>query len=207
MPQQLSENFRKALSYAFDLHADQIKKASGVPYVGHLLSVAGTVLEHSGTETQAIAALLHDAAEDQGGRKTLNKIERKFGREVADIVEDCTDTFETPKPPWLERKRSYLRHLPGFSDEVLLVVGADKLDNCRRTLTNLRLMGKDVWKTVSGGRLRLWYYRTIVEALRPRLTHLAPRLFYELEQAVSDLELAAGARKAKTKSSRNGKKP
>ena len=112
MPQQLSEKFRKALSYAFDLHADQIKKASGVPYVGHLLSVAGTVLEHSGTETQAIAALLHDAAEDQGGRKTLSKIERKFGRAVADIVEDCTDTFETPKPPWLERKRSYLRHLP-----------------------------------------------------------------------------------------------
>ena len=68
-------------------------------------------------------------------------------------------------------------------------------------------MGKDVWKTVSGGRLRLWYYRTVVDALRPRLTQLAPRLFYELEQAVSDLELAAGPRKAKTKSSRNGKKP
>jgi (p)ppGpp synthase/HD superfamily hydrolase len=203
--QQLSTKFRKALSYAFDLHADQIKKASGVPYVGHLLSVAGTVLEHSGTETQAIAALLHDAAEDQGGRKTLNKIEKKFGREVAEIVEDCTDTFESPKPPWMERKRTYLRHLSQFSDQVLLVAAADKLDNCRRTLTNLRAVGKDVWKTVSGGRERLWYYRTVVEALRPRLTRLAPRLFDELEMAVDELERTA-AKSGKAKRAGNAKK-
>ena len=89
----LSDNFRRALTFAFDLHADQIKKLSGVPYVGHLLSVAGCVLEHGATETQAIAALLHDAAEDQGGRKTLNKIERRFGAAYA--------AYRAQVPRWL----------------------------------------------------------------------------------------------------------
>jgi (p)ppGpp synthase/HD superfamily hydrolase len=188
---KLSSKFRKALVYAFDLHADQIKKASGSPYVGHLLSAAATVLEHGGSETQGIAALLHDAAEDQGGRKTLNKIEKKFGAEVAAIVEDCTDTFEDPKPPWKERKRAFIRHLTHFPDEALIVIAADKLDNCRRTLTNLRAMGKAVWKTVSGGPERLWYYRSVLGAMKPRLSKLAPRLCDELDQAVSELEKTA----------------
>jgi (p)ppGpp synthase/HD superfamily hydrolase len=191
----LSPQFRKALVYAFDLHADQLKKLSGVPYVGHLLSAAGTVLEHGGTEIQAIAALLHDAAEDQGGRKTLNKIAKKFGTEVAEIVEDCTDTFEDPKPPWKERKRTFIRHLARYPDESLIVIAADKLDNCRRTLTNLRAIGKAVWKTVSGGRERLWYYRSVLNAMGPRLAKIAPRLLDELEQAVSDLEKTARHRK------------
>jgi (p)ppGpp synthase/HD superfamily hydrolase len=187
----LSDNFRKALTFAFDLHADQTKKLNGVPYVGHLLSVAGCVLEHGASEAQAIAALLHDAAEDQGGRKTLGKIERRFGTMVAQIVEDCTDTFESPKPAWKERKRTFIRHLPRFPDESLIVCAADKLDNCRRTLTNLRAMGKDVWKTVAGGRERLWYYRSVVDAMAPRLARIAPRLLDELEEAVSDLERTA----------------
>jgi (p)ppGpp synthase/HD superfamily hydrolase len=201
---RLSSKFRKALTYAFDLHADQMKKLSGVPYVGHLLSAAGSVLEHGGTETQAIAALLHDAAEDQGGRKTLNKIEKKFGADVAAIVEDCTDTFEDPKPPWKERKRAFIRHVGHFPDDALIVIAADKLDNCRRTLTNLRATGKSVWKTVSGGRERLWYYRSVVDAMKPRLLKIAPRLCDELEEAVSDLEKAA--RRPGPAVSRNGRR-
>lgn len=189
---QLSVKFRKALAYAFDLHATQLKKASGVPYVGHLLSTAGTVIEHGGSETQAIAALLHDAAEDQGGRKTLQRIEKKFGADVAAIVEDCTDTFESPKPPWIERKRTFVRHLAHFPDDVLLVTAADKLDNCRRTLAKIRVLGSAVWKTVSGGRERLWYYRSVVEAMRPRLGKLSPDVFFELDQTVTALERAAG---------------
>jgi (p)ppGpp synthase/HD superfamily hydrolase len=200
----LSDKFRKALGYSFDLHADQVKKLSGVPYVGHLLSVAGSVLEHGGSEAQAIAALLHDAAEDQGGRRTLAKIEHRFGPVVADIVEDCTDSFEDPKPPWKERKRTFIRHLPRFPDETLIVCAADKLDNCRRTLTNLRAIGNDVWKTVSGGRERLWYYRSVVEAMAPRLQKIAPRLLDELEEAVSDLEKTAAKRGSRV--AKRGKK-
>ena len=190
MPQQLSTKFRKALSYAFDLHADQIKKASGVPYVGHLLSVAGTVLEHAGTETQAIAALLHDAAEDQGGRKTLNKIERKFGREVADIVEDCTDSWETPKPPWLNRKSAYIEHARHLSPPSLRVSAADKVHNSYAILRDLRNQGEKVWERFSAKPDdMISYYESLVRAFREAG---GGRLVDELERIVRGIQREMG---------------
>jgi (p)ppGpp synthase/HD superfamily hydrolase len=103
---RLTPTFVDAVAYAARKHARQTRKASEVPYLGHLLSVAGLVIEADGTETQAIAALLHDAAEDQGGEQTLAEIGEKFGAKVASIVAECSDTFESPKPPWRERKQS-----------------------------------------------------------------------------------------------------
>jgi (p)ppGpp synthase/HD superfamily hydrolase len=100
--------------------------------------VAGYVVEADGTETEAIAALLHDAAEDQGGEETLAEIREKFGANVANIVTECSDTFETPKPPWRERKKTYIRHLSEASDRALLVSLADKLHNARAMLRDYR---------------------------------------------------------------------
>lgn len=117
----LTPKFVDALAYAADKHATQTRKASQVPYLGHLLSVAGLVIEADGTEKQAIAALLHDAAEDQGGEPTLAEIREKFGADVASIVAECSDTVETPKPPWRERKERYIRHLCDASDDAVLV--------------------------------------------------------------------------------------
>ena len=102
--------------YAAEKHGTQTRKGSDIPYLGHLLSAAGFVIDADGTETQAIAALLHDAAEDQGGEETLAEIREKFGDDVATIVDECSDTFETPKPPWRERKENYIRHLSEASD-------------------------------------------------------------------------------------------
>jgi (p)ppGpp synthase/HD superfamily hydrolase len=82
----------------------QARKGNRVPYLSHLLAVAGLVLENGGDEDQAIAALLHDGPEDQGGEATLIEIRERFGTRVADIVAACTDTFVTPKPPWRTRK-------------------------------------------------------------------------------------------------------
>jgi hypothetical protein len=96
---RLTPKFVEAMAYAAKKHATQTRKGSDTPYLGHLLSVAGFVIEANGTETEAIAALLHDAAEDQGGEATLAEIREKFGDEVAEIVGECSDTFETPKPP------------------------------------------------------------------------------------------------------------
>ena len=101
---RLTPKFVEAMQYAAEKHSTQTRKGSDIPYLGHLLSVAGFVIEADGTETQAIAALLHDAAEDQGGEETLAEIREQFGDEVASIVAECSDTFETPKPPWRERK-------------------------------------------------------------------------------------------------------
>ena len=113
---RLTPKFVEAMQYAAEKHATQTRKASDIPYLGHLLSVAGLVIEADGTETQAIAALLHDAAEDQGGEETLAEIREKFGDDVAAIVGECSDTFETPKPPSRQRKESYIRHLAEASD-------------------------------------------------------------------------------------------
>ncbi|WP_156688237.1 HD domain-containing protein [Mycobacterium sp. Marseille-P9652] len=168
--ERLTPKFTEALRYATDKHAGQTRKASDVPYIGHLLSVAGLVIEDGGTETQAIAALLHDAAEDQGGRPTLDEIARKFGAGVATIVEECSDSFETPKPPWRPRKEAYVRHLGEASDATVLVSLADKLDNARAILRDLRAHGDAVWRRFStqDPEDHLWYYRSLLEVFRRR---------------------------------------
>jgi (p)ppGpp synthase/HD superfamily hydrolase len=167
---RLSERFQEALGYAAKLHNTQTRKASEVPYVGHLLSVAGLVIEADGSETEAIAALLHDAAEDQGGDETLAEIEERFGADVATIVDECSDTVITPKPPWRQRKEDYIRHLDEASDSTIRVSMADKLDNARAILRDLRRHGPQVWQrfNTSDPHEHLWYYRSLLEVYRRR---------------------------------------
>ena len=165
---QLTQRFKDALDYALELHGDQQRKGSDTPYVAHLLAVASLVLEDGGDEEQAIAALLHDGPEDQGGLETLAAIRQRFGDRVADIVHGCTDTYEMPKPPWRQRKESYLEHLQFASEEVRRVSLADKLHNARSILTDLLRCGDDVWSRFNGGKDgTLWYYRSLLQGFRP----------------------------------------
>lgn len=160
----LTHRFEQALAYAFQLHARQLRKGSGIPYIAHLLGVTSLVLEDGGSEDEAIAALLHDAVEDQGGMETLEEIRRRFGDTVADIVAGCTDAFETPKPPWEQRKAYYLNHLKGAGLSVRRVSLADKLYNARSILANLRTLGPSTWQRFNGGKEgSLWYYRELVD--------------------------------------------
>jgi (p)ppGpp synthase/HD superfamily hydrolase len=160
----LTERFGQALLYAFQLHQQQQRKGSQTPYIAHLLGVASLVLEDGGTEDEAIAALLHDAAEDQGGKTTLEQIRWRFGEHVANIVDGCTDTYETPKPPWRPRKDDYLTHLRTASPSVWRVSLADKLHNARSILVDLRSQGRQVWQRFNGGEAgSLWYYRNLVQ--------------------------------------------
>jgi (p)ppGpp synthase/HD superfamily hydrolase len=167
---RLTPKFVEALGYAAEKHATQTRKAGEVPYLGHLLSVAGLVIEADGTETQAIAALLHDAAEDQGGERTLAEIDQKFGADVASIVAECSDTFDVPKPPWRGRKERYIQHLREASDDAVLVSLADKLDNARAILRDFRAHGNEVWQrfSVQDPQLHLWYYRSLLEVYSQR---------------------------------------
>ncbi len=186
---RLTPRFVEAFVYAADKHAGQTRKASGVPYIGHLLSVAGLVIEADGTETQAIAALLHDAAEDQGGPPTLAEIGQKFGADVASIVEECSDTLETPKPPWRERKERYIRHLREASDDAVLVSLADKLDNARAILRDFRAEGNNVWQRFNAKdpRQQLWYYRSLLEIFSQRTDNW---MVGELREVIAALEQA-----------------
>lgn len=162
----LTARFREALSFAFDLHQKQERKGSGVPYFAHLMGVASLVLEHGADEDEAIAALLHDAAEDQGGRPVLNVIQQRFGERVAAIVEGCTDSLDETKAPWRVRKERYLAHLKDASPSVQLVAACDKLYNARTILDDHRRHGDALWVRFSGGRDGvLWYYDALAKAV------------------------------------------
>jgi (p)ppGpp synthase/HD superfamily hydrolase len=181
----LSQRFDQALAWASELHRDQKRKGGRVPYIAHLLAVAALVLEAGGDEDEAIAALLHDAVEDQGGAPTRAAIEERFGPRVAAIVDGCTDTDETPKPPWKARKVAYLEALAQADDSVRLVVGADKLHNATCTLHDLRREGPAVWDRFRGRDNAIWYYRSVLETLSDGGPNLLVR---QLEMIVCELE-------------------
>ena len=142
----------------------QPKTPGVIPLTGGPLHSRAT-----GDEEQAIAALLHDGPEDQGGRPTLRKIQRRFGDRVAGIVEGCTDTFRTTKPPWKARKVKYLKHLETASRDTLLVSAADKLYNARAIVSDLRVHGDEVWDRFNAGRrAQLWYYQSLAEVFERR---------------------------------------
>jgi (p)ppGpp synthase/HD superfamily hydrolase len=185
-PRVVSKRFVDALSYAAELHARQIRKRTERPYIGHLLGVASIVIEYGGDEEMAIAALLHDAVEDQGGLPRLRQIKKKYGRRVAHIVDGCTDAYIEPKPPWLERKRRYIDRVAEEDHEVRLVSAADKLSNARETLHELRLHGDFVYERFAGRKIgTLWYYRELINAFRRAGSNA---LVEELDRVVTELE-------------------
>lgn len=162
----LGDRFVAAVGEAVRLHARQARTGNGVPYMSHLLAAAGLVLEHGGDEDQAIAALLHDGPEDQGGEATLAEIRERFGERVGAIVAACSDTFVVPKPDWRVRKESYLAKLPSVGPDVWLVVLADKVHNARTIVADLRGAGSATLDRFTGGRDgTLWYYSTLAERL------------------------------------------
>lgn len=171
----LSQRFDQALTFAHGLHRAQTRKGGSIPYIAHLLGVAALVIEHGGDEDQAIAALLHDGPEDQGGAATLAEIRARFGEGVAQIVSDCSDTFETPKPPWAERKRRYLAHLAQTPKESLLVSLADKVHNAEAVAEDFRALGEGVFERFNAGASEVrWYYGALAaffhEAMPGRLS-------------------------------------
>jgi (p)ppGpp synthase/HD superfamily hydrolase len=188
----LTDRFDRALLYATHVHGGQVRKATFVPYIAHLLAVAATVLEYNGSEDMAIAGLLHDAVEDQGGEPRLSDIRNRFGDRVADIVRSCSDTLVNSsagqqKEDWHTRKTRYIEHLGLVDQETLLVSLSDKVHNARSILRDLRKpeIGEAVW-----GRFRnpkkdtLWNYRELAKAFTK---HLPGQLANELSDIVHEL--------------------
>jgi (p)ppGpp synthase/HD superfamily hydrolase len=183
---QLSTRFETALVYAAQLHSHQVRKGSGVPYISHLLSVAALVLEDGGDEDEAIAALLHDAIEDQGGAKTREEIRQRFGEKVVNIVDGCSEDETLPKPPWKERKLNYLEKIRLASSEIRRVALADKLHNARSIVADWEREGEKVWQRFKGGKEgTLWFYRSFLEIYQQKVsnsfTQELERLIYRLE--------------------------
>jgi (p)ppGpp synthase/HD superfamily hydrolase len=179
----LTTRFDEALRYAHDLHRDQTRKGTPIPYISHLMTVSALVIEHGGNEDQAIGALLHDAAEDRGGAETLEEIRRRFGDAVALIVHDCTDAWTEPKPDWRPRKEAYLDKLPMKPEASLLVSLADKVHNAEAILFDYRALGDALWPRFNGGREGTrWYYQSLAKVFAEKLPG---QLSDRLSQAVS----------------------
>jgi (p)ppGpp synthase/HD superfamily hydrolase len=187
----LGPRFTRALELAYELHAGQTRKGSGVPYFGHLLGVTSIVIETGSSEDEAIAALLHDAAEDQGGRETLARIGSEFGDDVAEIVESCSDSLGDPKPPWRERKRAYLEHLEEAGESALKVSLADKLHNARTIVVDYRDVGEALWERFNADRDQVLEYYRALAAIFSRLTPGA--LATELAVTVGELDALVAA--------------
>ena len=189
----LTQRYADAVAYASTLHADQARKSTTIPYISHLLGVSSLVLEAGGDEDMAIAALLHDGPEDQGGKETLTAIRERFGERVAHIVEGCTDSLsEDPedKAPWKERKVAYLDHLKEADDDALTVSLADKLHNARAIVSDLRISGPSTWDRFNAHQDEIvWYYESIVAIGQSRdaATFLTGNLAIEVNLMKSNL--------------------
>ena len=189
----LTDRFDRALLYATHVHGGQVRKGTSTPYVAHLLAVAATVLEYGGDEDLAIAALLHDSVEDQGGKARLEDVRNRFGARVAGIVEACSDSLADtakgePKADWQKRKEAYLAHLRKANEDILRVSLADKVHNARAILRDLRKpdIGEKIWARFSQPKERtLWYYRSLADVLCEKLPG---QLSEELREIVEVLE-------------------
>ena len=187
----LTERFSDAVEFARRTHEGDVRKGTSVPYLSHLMSVSALVLEHGGSEDQAIAGLLHDTAEDHGGQRKLDEIRGRFGDTVADIVAVCTDSLadrREDKEPWWPRKVKYVDHLASAPEEALLVSAADKLHNARCILADLRRDGTAVWGLFNkdAGRVgTLWYYRRLAGVFAEHLA--GSTLAAELQRTVGSI--------------------
>lgn len=185
-----------AFEYTARFHRRQTRKGTDIPYLAHVLGVASLVLEYGGSDKQVAAALLHDVPEDHGGEDRLQEIEKKFGKKVARIVRDCSDSLvgdPAKKEKWTKRKKRYVKHLRKASHDVLLVSCADKLYNAKATLEDARTIGPKVWKRFNAGpRKQARHYRAMSTVFCRRMRRGRPAaMARELRSVVNELEVEA----------------
>jgi GTP pyrophosphokinase len=196
----LTHRFADAVTGAAELHANQTRKGTAVPYIAHLLGVTSIALHYGADEDEAIAALLHDAIEDApsqlGASWVRSWIQFRFGGRVLHIVEGCTDTDVLPKPPWLERKAAYVARIKVEADpSVVLVSAADKLHNVTAILHDFRQIGDALFERFDrsvGKRGVVGYYRGAADAYRETEFHSI--LVSELDRVVTELERETGVK-------------
>ena len=186
----LTKRFDEAFQLASDLHRRHLRKSTTIPYSSHLMSVAALVLEDGGDEDEAIAGLLHDALEDCADRISAGELEDRFGSRVRALVEACTDTPPDfpggKKPPWKQRKTSYIEHIT-TGDIPYRVSLADKVHNARSILRDHLTEGETVWDRFKASKAdTLWYYRELAKAYRT--VGAEGFLIDELERVVDELE-------------------
>jgi len=182
------DKYLEAYNYSYKLHKKQMRKGSNIPYFTHLSSVSNLIIENNGTTTQAIAGLLHDAVEDQGGAKTLAIIKRKFGPKVAKIVDQCSDTTIEPKPPWKARKIKYIQNIKNKTQNTLLVSLCDKYHNASCILSDYQKVGEEIWDRFTASKQEtFWYYESLYKEFKRYLKN-HPELIKAYKNKVDEMK-------------------
>ncbi len=184
-----------AAAWAVEMHGDQVRKATGIPYVSHLFAVAALAMEHGADQDQTVAALLHDVIEDTPA--TFDDVDVRFGRRVAEIVAACSDSHGEPKPAWRRRKEVYVRDVGEMRADALVVTIADKLHNAWSIRRDLRAQGLPMFArfTAADPEDQLWYFEALVDTYRERTRgddELTP-LVDELHRVVADIRRQVAA--------------
>ncbi len=178
-----------AAAWAMEMHGDQVRKATGIPYVSHLFAVAALAMEHGADEDQTVAALLHDVIEDTDA--TFEQVEERFGPRVAELVAACSERHGDPKPKWRLRKEAYIDHVGLMPSDALVVTIADKLHNARSISRDLHAQGLAMFArfTAADPDDQLWYYGALVDAYRRRTAddEALTALVDELDAVVADI--------------------
>lgn len=167
----LTPRIQDALHMTIELFHNDARKFTNIPVLAHLLAVCSMVQFDGGDEDEAIAALLHDTLEDKAEFITRKDVEDRFGARVGEIVAISSDTPNNykggPKPPWRERKLSYLEHARQADPGLLRVTVADKIDNIRAILADHRRIGREVWKKFNASQPEIiWYHQEAVKAYK-----------------------------------------
>ena len=170
MPKINQLKYLSALNFALKLHSKQFRKGTKIPYFFHLSSVSNHVIENGGDTNEAIAGLLHDAVEDQGGLRVLKEIKKQFGSKVAKIVDECSDTVVVPKPPWQERKKKYISDIKKKGQSSMFVSLCDKLHNGTCIVNDYKRVGKKIWNRFTASPKQVaWYYESLYKEFSKHL--------------------------------------
>ena len=190
-PPRLTDRFIAAATLAYEVHGEHRRLGTGIPYMAHLLVVTGLVLEDGGDETEAIAAMLHDAAEDGGGQTMLDRICAEFGDGVGAIVEACSDSLDPDdERSWRDKKAAFLERLPQLAGPAVRVALADKVHNARSIVRDYREAGPALWERFGGKTVddQIWYYRALLGFFED--CHPGP-LVEDLRRALAEIEALA----------------
>lgn len=172
----------KAIKFATKNHEGQLRKGSGFPYIIHPMEVWQILRNNDCSVNVQVAGLLHDTLEDT--KVTSEEIETEFGKDILAIVQ--TETEDKSKS-WQERKQHTIDHLASSSKETKMVCCADKLSNCRAQLYDYNQIGDklfDRFNKESKPEDQAWYYKGIVEALKPLC---GMKMYEELKEVVGKL--------------------
>lgn len=165
----MTPRIHKAIIFAGNRHAGQVRKGTNTPYLVHPLEVMGILIENGCSEDVIIAGILHDVLEDTCEDNDIirgvvrQQIKEEFGENVLNIVDaESEDKSKT----WKERKQHTIDHIINSSEEEQMVCCADKLSNILSSHADYKKLGDKFWKRFNAPKEELkWYYENIAQSL------------------------------------------